>query len=432
MFILLWYSYFSILCGAVLGLYSSDDDVVELTSENVNQMLSSDGIWFVEFYAPWCGHCQKLAPEWKKVASALKGVVEVAAVNTDEQPSLTSKYNIKSFPTILIFAKDKLVPIPYTGARNVLTITNEALQQVKRLVESRVNGESSDRSGGSRGDNSGGSDVIELTDSNFDEIVLNSEEPWLVEFYAPWCGHCKNLKPHWDRAATELKGVMKVGAVDATVHNRLSQKYGIRGFPTIKFFDAGKKMSDPVDYEGGRTSDDIVKWAQDKADALLPAPEVLELTSPSVFSEACEKHSICVISVLPTLYDCQSECRQNYLKILKEEAERLKKQKWGWIWAEALKQPNMEQRFEIGGSGYPAMVAVHSGKKRGATLRGAFSKDGIHEFLRALLLADPKMPLFPIQAMPEIQNVAAWDGQDAPPIEEDEIDLAELGLKVEL
>ncbi|KAF5398037.1 hypothetical protein PHET_09027 [Paragonimus heterotremus] len=227
MFVFLWYSYLSLLSGAVLGLYSSDDDVFELTSENVNQMISSDRIWFVEFYAPWCGHCQNLAPEWKKVASALKGVVEVAAVNTDEQPSLTSKYSIKSFPTILIFAKDKLVPIPYTGARNVLTITNEALQQVKRLVESRVNGGSSDRSGGSGGDNSGGRDVVELTDSNFDEIVLNSEEPWLVEFYAPWCGHCKNLKPHWDRAATELKGVMKVGAVDATVHTRLSQKYGV-------------------------------------------------------------------------------------------------------------------------------------------------------------------------------------------------------------
>ncbi|KAF5394263.1 Disulfide-isomerase [Paragonimus heterotremus] len=123
-------------------------------------------------------------------------------------------------------------------------------------------------------------------------------------------------------------------------------------------------MSDPIDYEGGRTSEDIVKWAQDKADALLPAPEVLELTSPSVFNEACEKHSICVISVLPTLYDCQSECRQNYLKILKEEAERLKKQKWGWIWAEALKQPNMEQRFEIGGSGYPVCLFVNTTTRR--------------------------------------------------------------------
>jgi thiol-disulfide isomerase/thioredoxin len=52
-------------------------------------------------------------------------------------------------------------------------------------------------------------DVIELTDSNFDSLVLTSEDMWLVEFYAPWCGHCKNLAPHWAQAATELKGKVR-------------------------------------------------------------------------------------------------------------------------------------------------------------------------------------------------------------------------------
>jgi thioredoxin-like negative regulator of GroEL len=52
-------------------------------------------------------------------------------------------------------------------------------------------------------------DVIELTDSNFDSVVLNSEDMWLVEFYAPWCGHCKNLAPHWAQAASELKGKVR-------------------------------------------------------------------------------------------------------------------------------------------------------------------------------------------------------------------------------
>jgi protein disulfide-isomerase A6 len=51
--------------------------------------------------------------------------------------------------------------------------------------------------------------VIELTDSNFDSMVLNSEDMWLVEFYAPWCGHCKNLAPHWAQAASELKGKVR-------------------------------------------------------------------------------------------------------------------------------------------------------------------------------------------------------------------------------
>jgi len=67
-------------------------------------------------------------------------------------------------------------------------------------------------------------DVIELTDENFDKTVLNSEDMWLVEFYAPWCGHCKNLAPEWATAATELKGKIKLGALDATV-NTLKVRY---------------------------------------------------------------------------------------------------------------------------------------------------------------------------------------------------------------
>ena len=68
------------------------------------------------------------------------------------------------------------------------------------------------------------------------DLVLNSQDVWAVEFYAPWCGHCKKLEPEWARAATDLKGVAKVGALDATVHQRVAGKYNIRGYPTIKIF----------------------------------------------------------------------------------------------------------------------------------------------------------------------------------------------------
>ena len=70
-------------------------------------------------------------------------------------------------------------------------------------------------------------DVIELTDSNFKETVLDSNDMWLVEFYAPWCGHCQRLAPEWARAATELKGKVKLGALDATVHTIMSNKYNV-------------------------------------------------------------------------------------------------------------------------------------------------------------------------------------------------------------
>lgn len=120
--------------------------------------------------------------------------------------------------------------------------------------------------------------MIELTDDNFDKNVLDSEDVWMVEFYAPWCGHCKNLEPEWAAAATEVKeqtkGKVKLAAVDATVNQVLASRYGIRGFPTIKIFQKGES---PVDYDGGRTRSDIVSRALDLFSDNAPPPELLEV-----------------------------------------------------------------------------------------------------------------------------------------------------------
>ncbi|RCN26494.1 thioredoxin [Ancylostoma caninum] len=100
----------------------------------------------------------------------------------------------------------------YEGARSAQAITDSALAEAKRVVSGRLGGKSSSGSGsgGGRGGSGGGTDVIELTDANFEKLVLNSKDVWLVEFFAPWCGHCKNLEPHWKAAASELKGKVKL------------------------------------------------------------------------------------------------------------------------------------------------------------------------------------------------------------------------------
>ncbi|EFN61326.1 Protein disulfide-isomerase A6 [Camponotus floridanus] len=416
---------FLLLVSGANCLYSSNSAVIDLRPNNFdNLVLNSDHIWVVEFYAPWCGHCQQLTPEYEKAANALKGIVKVGAVNADEHKSLGGKYGVRGFPTIKIFGLDSK-PEDFNGPRSAAGIVDAALNAASKKARRALSGKKAD----SDSKSSDPKDVIELTDENFDKTVLNSEDMWLVEFYAPWCGHCKNLAPEWAAAATQLKGKVKLGALDATVNTLKASKYEIKGYPTIKYFAPGKKDADSVqEYDGGRTSGDIVNWALEKLAENIPAPEVIQITSEKSLRNACEDKPICVVSVLPHILDCQSDCRNGYLKILNDLGEKYKKKMWGWVWSEAGAQSNIEDALEIGGFGYPALAAVNIKKMKYSLLKGSFSYDGINEFLRDLSYGRGGTAPLKGAQLPVIFETAAWDGKDAEPPQEEDIDLSDVDL----
>lgn len=141
-----------------------------------------------------------------------------------------------------------------------------------------------------------------------------------------------------------------------------------------------------------------------------------------------------MVAILPHILDCQAKCRKDYISTLTKLGDKYKRNMWGWLWAEAGEQLDLEDALGMGGFGYPAMAALNSRKMKYAILKGSFGFDGINEFLRELSFGKGSTAPVKGAAMPKIRKSEKWDGKDGkPPVEED-IDLSDVDLdeKVEL
>ncbi len=90
--------------------------------------------------------------------------------------------------------------------------------------------------------------------------ILSSDKPAIIFFYAPWCGHCKNAKPEFEKLMQMAKG--KAHMIDCDEHKEVAQKYGVQGFPTIRYYPNGPKNGKPREYQGNRTAEDMMQFMQ--------------------------------------------------------------------------------------------------------------------------------------------------------------------------
>ncbi|XP_052866478.1 protein disulfide-isomerase A5 isoform X2 [Anopheles cruzii] len=216
------------------------------------------------FYAPWCGFCKTLKPEFSGAATDLKGRYVLAAidVNRPENSIIRKLYNITGFPTLLYYEYGRM-KYTFEGENNrqsiVAFMKNPTAPPTVKPKESDWASESN-------------SEIVHLTTSNFGP-VLKDEHSALVMFYAPWCGHCKKMKPEYEKAAEILKtkaipGVL--AALDATIESSIGQQFGVKGYPTVKYFSNGEFKFDV----NVREANKIVEFMQNPIQPPLPpAPE---------------------------------------------------------------------------------------------------------------------------------------------------------------
>eukprot|EP00250_Pteridium_aquilinum_P013379 c21307_g1_i1 orf=250-1365(+) len=294
----------ALLCLLLLACSSplavAAEDVVALTADSFETEVGKEKHALVEFYAPWCGHCKKLAPEYEKLGSSFKKskTVLIAKVDCDEHKSVCSKFGVTGFPTIKWFSKGSLEPKDYSGGRTVESLVEYVNQEAGTHVKISAPV----------------SDVVVLTPENFDSIVLDESKDVLVEFYAPWCGHCKSLAPVYDQVATAFKGEKDVivAKVDADSHKSLGEKYGVSGYPTLKFFPKGNKEGE--DYDGGRDLDDFVAFINERAGTSRDSKGLLT-------AEAGKVHSL--IAIVEEFLSAEAEAQKEVAAKLEAEAQKL-------------------------------------------------------------------------------------------------------------
>ncbi|KAL4217269.1 DnaJ subfamily C member 10 [Mactra antiquata] len=193
--------------------------VVKLDMESFERLVinkDDDVVWLVDFFASWCGPCQQMAPEWRRLAKLMKDSknIYVGMVECQEEQILCSNQQVKSYPNLRLYPpKSKGGSyFTYNGwHRDAESLRAWAFDFLPSKVET-------------------------ITYNKFENKIIAGREAWILDFYAPWCGHCQVFKPEFEKVANDIEGVAKAGKVDCTQERRLCQSAGVNAYPTVRFY----------------------------------------------------------------------------------------------------------------------------------------------------------------------------------------------------
>jgi thiol-disulfide isomerase/thioredoxin len=274
-----------------------DSSVIILDGDTIEDFVEQEGaeaILLIEFFAPWCGHCQHVAPSYREAANELEELSESGkipmpvrlakyddgdAANQHYRAADVSKWNFTSYPSMYLagggdpprFSKPGEKKDHYWGGHEVEEIVHHMTQlsNGKNQTEARIEYHKVEKGMKPGFYKPGGkhetTHIQELDPENFLETVLRDDAMWIVEYYSDKCPICNSLAPELTKAAekaqAEHPGELKFGAINSRVWEELSGPFEILSYPWVTSFYKGKKVEDMAGMGGWES---FYNWAKEK------------------------------------------------------------------------------------------------------------------------------------------------------------------------
>uniref|UniRef100_A0A665TWS4 DnaJ homolog subfamily C member 10 n=1 Tax=Echeneis naucrates TaxID=173247 RepID=A0A665TWS4_ECHNA len=200
-------------------------------------------IWAVDFYAPWCGPCQALMPEWRRMARMLSGQILVGSVDCQRFQSFCQSQGVRAYPEVRLYPGNTRQPDRYTSYNG----WHRDAHSLRTWALSCVN----------------------LSCVQFFTQSVRSLGSGLL---CPWCGPCQHFAPEFEVLARVLKGEVRAGKVDCQAHYQTCQSAGITAYPTVRFYpNLGKRRSEHSgEHINSRDANVIADIVRQRLQQLLP------------------------------------------------------------------------------------------------------------------------------------------------------------------
>ncbi|KAF7344358.1 Protein disulfide isomerase [Mycena sanguinolenta] len=234
-----------------------------LTLHDYHSGALTKGVWFIQFFSPYCGHCRQFAPTWEKLVehSEVPTGVQFARVDCSVDGDLCDALGVTGYPQMKLYS-DGVIVDKYQGSRDLDLLVKYLALHVSTTETPSLSVPA--------GSNSPGTDVVKspLTGDTFHPTIAKG--PWLVLYSTPWCGHCKRFAPTWEKLVAHQSALstgVQLARVDCVESQDLCIAQNIRGYPTLNLYRDG----DLVDaYYGRRDFDTLTKYLADAT--LAPTP----------------------------------------------------------------------------------------------------------------------------------------------------------------